>query len=138
MKTFFVTYNTGEYDSYHEHVYAIDAESKEALHEEISNAFDAYVSYQTTYRAERKKVDEFRPKSVNAGEKQYKEYYTQLSKFSETHPYVGDFFVYDFAITPFDETMTCSKDEAFEKSGFEIYTIEEYIEIRRPAKKQAL
>lgn len=136
MQTFFVTYNTGEYDSYCDHVYAIDAESKEVLYEEISNAFDNYVEYQTTYREERKKVDNFRPTSPNAGEKQYKEYYMQLAKFTENHPYVGDFFVYDYAITPFDEAMTCTKDEAFEKSGFEIYTIEEYIQIVRPIKKQ--
>jgi hypothetical protein len=32
MTTFFITYNTGEYDSYHDHVYTIDAESKKALY----------------------------------------------------------------------------------------------------------
>jgi hypothetical protein len=138
METFFVTYNTGEYDSYHEHVYTIDSESKEALYQEIRNAFDEYVEYQTKYMEERKKVDKFRPETSTADKKEFSKYYTHLSTFYETYPNVADFFVYDCAITPFDETMICKKDEAFVKSGFEIYTMEEYIEIRRPVKKQAL
>jgi hypothetical protein len=136
METFFVTYNTGEYDSYCEHVYAIDAESKKSLYEEISKAFDTYVAYETKYREDRKQIDEqFRPKSANAGEKQYKEYHIKLNEFYENNPYISNFIVFGYNIALFDETMTCEKQEAFERSGFQIYTIEEYIERVRPEKE---
>jgi hypothetical protein len=136
METFFVTYNTGEYDSYHDHVYAIDAVSKEALYEEISNAFDNFSEYMKKYHKDHKELDDlYRPKSANAGEKQFKEYHIKLNEFYENNPYISNFSVFGHKIAVFDETMTCEKQEAFERSGFEIYTIEEYIERVRPEKE---
>lgn len=135
LETFFVTYNTGEYDSYYEHVYAIDAESKEALYVEIHDAFDAYVSYQTKYQEERNKIDaQYRPKSSSAGEKQFKLYHEKLKEFYEEWPCASDFIVFGYTIPPFDEAMICEKDDAFEKAGLEIHSVSEYIESVRPVR----
>jgi len=137
METFFVTYNTGEYDSYYEHVYAIDAESKEALYVEIHDAFDAYVEYQTKYREGQKQVNEkYRPKSSSAGEKQYKLYHEKLLEFYEKYPYVSDFVVFGYKIPSFDEAMTSEKDDVFSNAGLEIHSVSEYIEFVRPQKKE--
>ena len=137
MGTFFVTYNTGEYDSYYEHVYAFDAESKEALYVEIHDAFDAYVEYQTKYREGRKQIDEqYRPKSPNAGEKQFKKYNEKLKEFFETHPYATDFVVFGYIISQFDDVMICEKDDAFSNACLEIHSVSEYIEFVRPQKKK--
>ena len=136
MPTFFITYNTGEYDSYYEHVYTIDAESKGALHEEVNRAFDVFVDYQTKCSEARKEVDyKYRPKSSSAGEKQFKEYHAKLNEYFEAYPYVNNFYVFGYPIAPFDEAMICEKEEAFSKAGFEIFTIDEYVEYCRPGKE---
>jgi len=135
MQTFFVTYNTGEYDSYYEHVYSIDAESKEALYVEIHEAFDAFVDYQKKYREELEKVKEYRSTSKTAGEKQYKKFHGMLKDFFEKYKFTNDFVVYGYEIPSFDETMTSNKDDAFEKSSLEIHSVEEYIEFVRPKKR---
>jgi hypothetical protein len=137
MTTFFITYNTGEYDSYHDHVYTIDAESKKALYAGISRAFDVFVDYQKKYIEARKEVDaKYRPKTPGpGGERQFKEYHIKLNEFFETYPYVNSFYVFGYPIAPFDEVMICEKDEAFKKAGFEIFTTDEYIEYCRPGKE---
>lgn len=49
MQTYFVTYSTGSYDTYVEHVYAIDAESAEALNDELIRAYNVYKTDNLSY-----------------------------------------------------------------------------------------
>lgn len=137
MQIFFVTYNTGEYDSYCEHVYAINAVSKEALLAEIDRACDEYLDWHHKYRTERQRInDEFRPKNhKTAGEKQWKIYNQELNKFLEefgTSRY--DMNVFGCKIPTFDELTVSGKDKAIADSGLDIMTVEEYIESCRPQK----
>jgi hypothetical protein len=136
MATFFITYSTGEYDSYYEYVYTIDANSKEDLREEVSRAFDVYVDCQIKYHQASEEVDaKYRPKSSTAGERQFKEYYAKLGEFYEAYSYVRNFYVFGNPIAPFDKAMTSEKTEAFTKAMFEIYTVDEYIAHCRPGKE---
>ena len=135
MQTFFVTYNTGQYDSYYEHVYAIDAESKEALYIEIDDAYDTYLAYHQKLREEREKVDKYRPTSSSAGEKQFKQYNDKLYQFLKNYPYKSNFTVYGYEIAAFDEIMIYEKDEVVADSNLEIHSVDEYIEFVRPTKR---
>lgn len=129
MQTFFVTYNTGEYDSYCDRVYSIDAISKDEIVKEFEKAVDEYV----VYRNKRKMVDStYRPEGKMSGEKQWKEYYKKVGEFIEEHGYCPPFQIYDFILYPFDEIMESGKEKAIHDSCLEIYTIEEYIENSRP------
>lgn len=136
METFFITYNTGEYDSYREHVYVINAESKEALYEEISKAIDIFENNNYIYRTERNRIDElYRPKNVKTlGEKVIKEYHQKLDEFFEKYSPQYNYIVFGFYITPFDKTTVGTKDQAFYSANLKIYTVEEYIESCRPEK----
>jgi hypothetical protein len=138
MQTFFVTYNTGEYDSYQEHVYSIDAESKEAIFDEISRAIDVYVDYQEKYHAARSELDKkYRPKNTKtAGKKDWEIWHQEYNKFNENNPYVYWISFFGNKLAVFDEIRFEDKMKAIESAGLDIMTVNEYIESCRPDKEE--
>lgn len=133
MQTFFITYNTGEYDSYSEHVYAIDAISKDEITKELEKAVDEFI----IHRNNRKTFDSmYRPIGKMCDTTQWKEYYTKVDEFIREHGYTPPFKIYnDINLYPFDEIMESGKETAILNSCLEIYTIEEYIEKCKPVRK---
>ncbi len=106
METFIVTYHSGEYDSYNDHVYSITAESKEAILDEIFKAIDFYVDNQLKWRND-----------------------------SLKHTYLGSLPVFGNALAIFDDILIKSdKNKIVKSANLQIMTIEEYIESIRPEK----
>jgi hypothetical protein len=132
MQTFFITYNTGEYDSYSDHVYSIDAISKDEIVKELEKAVDEFI----VYKSRRNVLDStHRPEGKMSGQKQWQEYYQKIKEFIQEYGSTPPFQVYDFILYPFDEIMESGKEKAIKDSCLEIYTIEEYIENSRPVRK---
>lgn len=131
MQTFFVTYSTGEYDSHCEHVYTIDAASKEELLAEIDRACDRFCDKMHDWKNNRRLLDEkFRPKNYKAaGEIQWKTYHQELNKFFEKFDFQRSLVVFGKSIAPFDDlTSSSCKEEAIQSSDLSVMAVEEYIE----------
>jgi hypothetical protein len=137
MQTFFIIYNTGEYDSYCDRVYAIDAESKEALYEEINRSCDEYIKIITEMKNNRKDIEEqYRPKNIKTyGQKDWSIYNRMLNSHFDKYKNIDKLSVYDCLIAPFDELFGYyGKEAAIKNSCLNILTIEEYIDYRRAEK----
>lgn len=139
MQTFFVTYNTGEYDSFYEHVYTFEAETKDDIHQEIIRSVNSYVEYQHTYKKERKILDEkYRIKNTKtASEKQWKDWHTAFDEFNKKFPYVSSLTVFGYNIAIFDDIFIYNTvEETLKDSSLDIMTVDEYIESCRPDKEE--
>lgn len=134
MQTFFIKYNTGEYDSYYEHIYSIDAESKQDLMDEITKATKAYVHYKEVYDEQRNKVDElYRPKNPKTvGKNSMALYHEKLNEFYDRYDYPVALVVYGLSISPFDDLNKERVDSAISLANLTIHTVEEFIECCRP------
>lgn len=126
MTTFFISYTTGEYDSFYEHAYTFDAESKEALLAEVERAVNAFKEYETKRREARKAIDEYR------GSRSSEEYLAKWQEFRTNYPRVDNLHVFGHWIALFDNVMSEEVEEVLYRAGFQIHTIDEYIEICRP------
>jgi hypothetical protein len=136
MKTFFVTYNTGEFDSYVEHVYSFDAESKEDLYAEIYKAIESYCDYSWRFNAAKSEIIEtYRPKNPKtAGQKQYLLYNKKLMELYDKYPGMCSLTVYGYQISLPNDLMDGSVEEACKSAALEIHSVEEYIQFCRPNK----
>ena len=136
MQTFFVSYNTGEYDSYHEYVYSIDAESKEVLLAEIDRACDEYIAAYSGWLNEcnlvRQEYKQYRKERGGSNGLDVKSYHNKIKKAYDKFPYPSSMIIFGNKIAPFDELNVSGKDKAIVDSGLDIMTIDEYIVSCRP------
>jgi hypothetical protein len=136
METFFVTYNTGEYDSYFEHTYTIDAPSKEALIEEIKKSFERYYDLKKQKRqAMDDVIQKYRPKNLKtAGQKDWQLYNSEVDKVFSKFGIIGKMVVFGNLMPPFSDYYDDNNDKIIEDSYLSVYSIAEYIEYCRPEK----
>lgn len=135
VQTFFLTYHTGSYDSFQEHVYTIDAESKEQLLLEFREAFVLYLeeckNFQKLYDTH---IQPIRV-NINSSEQERLHYLSAIKLFHSrygTTPYFIKFR--NFELVPLDEEFSNDIDEIFGNSHVNVFSIDEYIENHRPPK----
>jgi len=144
MNTYFITYTTGEYDSFTSHVYSIDADSKDAIMDEVITQIHAFRKTTTDYNnAKEKALGSYpKPSSTNYSENLTK-YYDNLVKFTQEFGYdPNGFQFFEYIIQPFDGIVKNYSDieyypdinEILNMASFEIYDVEEYISECRPRK----
>lgn len=138
MNTYFITYNTGQYDSYERSVYAFDAESKDVIMDEVVKQIHVFHKLKSDYElAKEKEVGSYPNESLKEYSEKVNKYYAELIEFIKVNGYEPCYFhIFNYVIKPFDDIMEYYPDinEISNRANFEIYDVEEYIDTSRPRK----